>query len=82
VLLLVLGINLAMFVTEFGAGLAANSTALIADSVDMLGDSLVYVLSLFALNRGPRWRAGAALAKGFAIAAFGVGLALKQRPRS
>ena len=28
------------------------------DSVDMLGDAFVYVLSLFALDRSERWRAG------------------------
>ena len=33
----VLWINLAMFIVEFGARLIAYSTALLADSVDMLG---------------------------------------------
>jgi Co/Zn/Cd efflux system component len=77
VLRVVLGINLGMFVTEFAAGLVASSTALLADSGDMLGDSLVYVLSLYALNRGPRWRAGAALAKGLAIAIFSVAVGIE-----
>lgn len=77
VLLIVLVINLVMFAAEFSAGVAARSTALIADSVDMLGDALVYILSLFALNRGARWRAGAALAKGIAIAGFGLGVAVE-----
>lgn len=47
-----------------------------ADSVDMLGDALVYALSLYVLNRGLRWRAGAAVVKGITIAAFGVGVAV------
>jgi len=34
-----------MFLVEFGAGLLADSTALLADSVDMLGDGLVYGFS-------------------------------------
>ena len=72
VLQIVLAINLAMFIAEFSAGLLARSTALMADSIDMLGDALVYVLSLYALNRSLRWRAGAALVKGGIIAAFGV----------
>jgi Co/Zn/Cd efflux system component len=72
VLLAVLTINAIMFVVEFGAGLAAGSSALMADSVDMLGDALVYALSLFALSRGPRWEAGAALAKGLIILGFGL----------
>lgn len=72
VLQVVLVINLVMFVAEFTAGLLANSTALVADSVDMLGDALVYVLSLYALHRSLRWRAGAAVAKGGIIAVFGI----------
>src|SRR3546814_8225777 len=37
-----------------------------------LGDAFVYALSLFALARGPRWEAAAALTKGVIILAFGV----------
>lgn len=72
VLYTVLVINLVMFAVELTAGILARSTALMADSVDMLGDALVYMLSLYALTRGLRWRAGAALAKGVIIAAFGI----------
>lgn len=70
VLLWVLAINAVMFVIEFSAGVIAQSSALQADAVDMLGDALVYVLSLFALNRGAKWEAGAALAKGLVILIF------------
>jgi len=72
VLRLALAINGTMFVVEFAAGLIAGSAALVADSVDMLGDALVYMLSLFALDRSERSRAGAAVAKGIAILAFGI----------
>ena len=72
VLQTVLAINAAMFVIEFGAGVAAGSAALMADSVDMFGDALVYGLSLFALSRSDRWKAGAAMAKGVFILLFGV----------
>ncbi|MDH7640267.1 cation diffusion facilitator family transporter [Sphingomonas oryzagri] len=72
VLIVVMILNLAMFVAEFGAGLVAQSTALMADSVDMLGDAIVYALSLYAIARGSRWEAGAALAKGGLILAFGI----------
>jgi Co/Zn/Cd efflux system component len=72
VLVIVMAINLAMFFVEFGGGLAARSSALMADSVDMLGDALVYALSLYALHRGPRWEAGAAIAKGVIILGFGM----------
>lgn len=56
-----------MFVVEFGAGYVAGSSSLMADAVDMLGDAIVYVLSIFALHRGARWEAGAAVAKGLII---------------
>lgn len=72
VLIAVLAINLAMFFIEFGAGMVAHSSALQADAVDMLGDAIVYGLSLWAVNRGARWEAGAALAKGLLILAFFV----------
>lgn len=72
VLVIVMIINFVMFFAEFGGGLAARSTALLADSVDMFGDGIVYALSLYALNRGPRWEAGAALAKGGIILIFGL----------
>lgn len=72
VLIIVMVINLSMFFIEFSAGVVARSSALMADSVDMLGDAFVYLLSLYALSRGPRWEAGAALAKGVIILVFGI----------
>jgi Co/Zn/Cd efflux system component len=74
VLQAVLAINAVMFVLEFSAGVIAGSAALMADAVDMLGDALVYGLSLYALARSERWKGGAALAKGLFILAFGIGV--------
>ena len=74
VLVVVLVLNAAMFCIEFGAGLWTGSTALLADSLDMLGDALVYGFSLFVLHRSLRWRARAALAKGLIMALFAVGI--------
>ena len=48
----VLVINLAMFLIELGAGLRARSSALLADSADMLGDAVVYGFSLYIVGRG------------------------------
>ena len=72
-----LGINLAMFLVEFGAGLLARSTALLADSVDMLGDALVYGFSLHVVARGAIWQARAALLKGVIMAGFGAGVLME-----
>lgn len=77
VLIIVLAINTAMFVAEFGAGVIAHSAALMADSMDMLGDALVYAVSLYALDRSARWRAGAALFKGAFILFLGLGVLIQ-----
>ena len=74
VLHVVLWINAAMFLTESVAGLLANSTALFADSVDMLGDAIVYGFSLYVIGRGVVWQARAAQLKGIVMAAFAVGV--------
>lgn len=68
----VLAINLTMFAVEAVAGWLANSTALLADSLDMLGDALVYGFSLYAAGRGISWKARAALFKGLIMAGFGL----------
>jgi len=74
VLWIVFIINAVMFFVEGSAGLFAHSTALLADALDMLGDALVYGFSLFVLARSARWQAGAALAKGCFMLAFGLGV--------
>src|SRR2546428_9042905 len=74
VLRVVLWINVAMFLVEATAGLLAHSTALLADSVDMLGDAIVYGFSLYVVARGPVWQARGALLKGVIMAAFGAGV--------
>ena len=77
VLQVVLWINASMFLAEFGASLVAHSTALLSDSVDMLGDAIVYGFSLYAVMRGPVWHARAALLKGSIMGVFGVGVLLE-----
>ncbi len=72
VLVIVLVINAVMFVVEMTAGIIANSTALLADSLDMFGDALVYGFSLYVINRDDSWQASAALLKGAIMAAFGI----------
>jgi Co/Zn/Cd efflux system component len=72
VLWAVLGINLVMFVVEFGAGLRAASLSLTGDSLDMLGDALVYGTSLYVIHRSTKAQAGAALLKGVIMFAFAI----------
>lgn len=70
VLKVVLIINALMFVVEFISGLLSKSSALTADSLDMLGDAIVYAFSLYVLYRSTRWKAKAALLKGLVIVGF------------
>jgi Co/Zn/Cd efflux system component len=77
VLVTVLFINAAMFFLEAVAGLLAYSTALLADSVDMLGDAIVYGFSLYVIGKGTVWNARAAFLKGIIMAAFGIGVLLQ-----
>jgi len=74
VLHVVLWINAAMFLTESAAGVLAHSTALFADSIDMLGDAIVYGFSLYVIGRGIVWQARVARLKGIVMAAFGAGV--------
>lgn len=68
----VLGINAVMFIVELTAGLIGGSVSLLADSLDMLGDALVYGFSIYVVARGARMKAQAALFKGGIMAAFGL----------
>jgi cation diffusion facilitator family transporter len=77
VLRVVLWINLGMFVAELVAGIIAHSTALLADSLDMLGDAIVYGFSLYVIARAPVWQSRAALLKGIIMAAFGIGIVVE-----
>ena len=61
-----------MFVVELVSGLLAGSVALLADSLDMLGDALVYGFSLYVVARGPVWKARAAVAKAAVMGLFGA----------
>lgn len=65
-----------MFVVEAGASWSAQSTALLADAIDFLGDSANYGVSLMALAAGSAWRSRVALAKGWTMALYGVAVLL------
>jgi Co/Zn/Cd efflux system component len=64
---IVLAINAAMFLVVVAAAVYAGSSALLADSLDNLGDALTYGLSLFAVSRGISVKAKVALFKGVLI---------------
>ena len=72
VLWAVLAINVAMFLVEVGAGLAAGSASLQADALDFFGDGANYAISLFVVGMALRYRAIAAALKGATMGVFGL----------
>lgn len=72
----VLSLNAVMFCVEFTAGWLARSSGLMADSLDMLADSLVYSVSLYAVGRGLAHKAKAALLNGSLQMLLGIGVFL------
>lgn len=72
----VLALNAVMFVVEFTAGWLARSSGLMADSLDMLADVLVYSVSLYAVGRGIAQKAKAALLNGSLQMLLGLGVLL------
>lgn len=73
-LIVLLSINAFMFVTELILGWLAESTGLIADSLDMLADAAVYGLSLYAVGKGILHQARAAQVSGFLQIILGLGV--------
>lgn len=72
VLYWLLAINATMFVFEIGLGLLSESTALIADSLDMLADAIVYVIALYAVGKSIQHKANAALVSGYLQMGLGL----------
>ncbi len=66
---IVLAINGVMFFVVLAAGLLAHSSALLADSLDNLGDALTYALSLYAVGRSARAKGWVAMFKAALILA-------------
>lgn len=73
---IVLILNAAIAAAFFVSGLAADSSALIANGVDNLSDTFVYALGLIALTRGSLWKQRAALASGVMLLVFALGILL------
>lgn len=68
----VIAINAGMFIFETAGGYLARSSALQADALDFLGDSLTYGITLAAIGTAAATRAKAALFKGFTLFLMGL----------
>jgi len=75
-LMLVTGINIAMFFIEMGAGSLAGSQALKADALDFFADGITYALSFWAIGKAANVRTGAAVLKGASLLAMGLWIAI------
>ncbi|TYK66817.1 cation transporter [Colwellia echini] len=72
VLYWLLAINASMFVFEIVFGWLSESTALIADSLDMLADAIVYAIALYAVGKSIQHKANAALVSGYCQLGLGI----------
>ena len=72
VLILLLSINAVMFVVEMVFGVVSESTALIADSLDMLADATVYGIGLYAVGKSKTVKISAAHLSGIFQVILGV----------
>ncbi|OUR96940.1 cation transporter [Halobacteriovorax marinus] len=77
VLWAVLIINAAMFFVEYISGFLSNSQALMADSLDMLGDSFAYATSLFVIGGTLRSKVKASQFKALLMVILGVSVFLR-----
>ncbi|WP_300499576.1 cation transporter [Marinobacter sp.] len=69
-----LGINAALFVVEMTAGLIAQSTGLIGESLDNFADAAVYGLALYAVGHGVKMQVRAAHLAGVLQLILAVGV--------
>ncbi|MCK5002961.1 MAG: cation transporter [Gammaproteobacteria bacterium] len=75
-LIILLGINVFMFFVELTLGILSESTALIADSLDMLADATVYGIGLYAVGRSALAKINAASISGVFQIILGVSVTL------
>ena len=74
ILWIVLVLNLIMFFVEGIAGWLAQSNALMADALDMLGDAAIYGFSLFVIQLAPIWRTRSGILKATIMSLFAFGI--------
>lgn len=75
-------INAIMFAAEAVLGWLAESTALLADSLDMGADAAVYGVALYAVGRSRSLQASAATISGVLQIALGLGVLIEVARRS
>jgi len=81
VLIKLLVLNGTMFFVEFVVGIIGESTGVLADSLDMLADALVYSVALYAVGRDSSIKTNAAFLSGGlqVLIALGIGADIIRR---
>jgi cation diffusion facilitator family transporter len=77
ILIIALTLNLTMFIIGLVAGIIAQSTSLVADSLDMLADATAYSIGLFAIGRSLRFKSLAAILSGSLLLMLGLGVLIE-----
>lgn len=72
VLNIVFFIHIFMFVISFASAIFGKSSAVLADSIDFIGDASGYALSMYVLTKGKLMRAAVSMAKAATMFTFGV----------
>lgn len=72
-----LALNASMFVIGTTVGLWAQSTGIMADSLDMLTDAIAYWLALMAFSRSPGFKKLAARWSGIVLMVLGMGIIIE-----
>jgi Co/Zn/Cd efflux system component len=75
-LVVFLAINASMFLVEAAIDWFAQSTALLADSLDMLPDAAVFAIALLAVGRSARFKTHAAFSTGVFQLVLGFAVAV------
>lgn len=75
-------LNATMFIVGMAAGIAAQSSALIADAIDMFADAAVYGMTLVAIGRNTDFRRQVAHFGGCLLLLFGFGAVFEAARRA
>lgn len=78
----ILIINMVMFFVESFYGVVAESTALIGDSLDMLGDALAYGSSIYVVRKGLSAKLKASEFKAYLMIGLGLAVLIRAVYRS
>ncbi len=74
ILFIAMILNISMFIIGLTGGIFSQSTALIADSFDMLADSIAYLLGMWAVGRADHAKVIIARLSGVLLLVLGVGV--------